>query len=174
MPTMSPNICMNHFLPFHRSFFPAQPWFWTALVGANLWAQPTAVPPGASLPSWPKPDAPAIPKGSPFVKSRSLSLVHSPDIFGGFILHVAGQSMAIGWSQPHIGYVLEGELRWVDLASPSSAKLRVQPEISAIQVTLAALDQDGGRWQITQRFSPGPQPDTIRVSIEVGVDQVRN
>lgn len=97
---------------------------------------PTAlpVPAMAALPTWPKPMAPALPGNAPAVHCGDLDVVHAPDAFGGFVVRVAGQLVAIGQDRPMIGYVVGGELRWFDLAHAGNGKVSVRAERGAIRL----------------------------------------
>jgi hypothetical protein len=162
---------MNACLPFRQFLLLVLPLLGAASHFRVANAELIPVPPGAVLPKWSKPVPPELSSGAPSVRSKELELIHSPTLYGAFQVRVGGTAMAIGWGSARIGYVSGGELRWVELASANRA--RVQVKAKSIRVTLAALDSDRGRWELSQTFSPGAIAGSIQVSTKVGVDQKR-
>jgi hypothetical protein len=132
-------------------------------------------------PSWPKPTAPALRPGALSLASGDLRLVHARDQFGGFALEVAGRRMAVGFTRPLIGYVREGQQRWLDLAERATVRATKEQNPQdlpskgkdALVVRAVARDKDGGAWEIRQRFSAARAPGAIAVETTVTVDRDR-
>jgi len=81
-------------------------------------------------------------------------MVHSRDALGGFEIRVGGKPMAIGHNRPMLGYVMAGQMRWLDLAALAKGNLEVGRERDSLMVRAEFLDPDGGTWIINQRFTP--------------------
>lgn len=81
--------------------------------------------------------------------------------------------MAIGQNHPMLGYVLDGQLRWLDLSSAADRTFAVHKQANGIRATFECLDADGARWQIEQQLTPGSIPGAIHFNVEVGVDHDR-
>jgi len=131
------------------------------------------VPPGANLPQWPKPVVPELPADAPSVRSQELELIHSRDASGGFVIRVAGTPFAMGQDQGLVGYVLDGELRWIDIAHGSNHTFAVKSGPNSLTATFECSDPEGGRWRLDQQFNPGSIPGALDIRTEVSVDQDR-
>jgi len=116
---------------------------------------------------------PVLAPDSPVVQSKDLELVHSREAFGGFVIRVAGQVMAIGQNQPMVGYVIGDQVRWLDLATAANRKLTVHGQRGAVRVQFECADAEGARWRFTQKFSPARLPGALDVETAVVVDQDR-
>lgn len=132
------------------------------------------VPADASLPAWPKFAAPQLPNGALSVHSRDLELRHSRGVLGEFTVQVAGAPFAIGQSRPMLGYLADGQLRWLDLNIASNRTTLVREARGSINVHFECRDAEGARWVIDQQFSPGSIPGAIDIQTAVKVDQERN
>ena len=106
-------------------------------------------------PQWPKPAPPTLADGAVTVRSGDLVLRHAKESPGNFAVEVAGQEMATGLTRSLIGYVHDGEVRWM----PTGPRLR---------------DADGAAWRIEWTFAPGPQAGTVDAGVRVTVDQPRD
>jgi hypothetical protein len=146
---------------------------WLGLVTLTSVAQDLTVPNGTTLPDWPKLPDPNLPPGSPSIRSSDLELVHARDAGDGFILRVAGQTMAVGLSRPILGYVAGGQVRWLDAGKAANREGAVSAQRSSLRVRFACTDADGARWRIEQRFSVGSLSGAIDVTSEVNVDHDR-
>ena len=136
-------------------------------------AQNTPIPAGATIPQWPKPTAlPSSPKVASAL-SNDLDLLHSPAAPGAFDVRVADELCALGQSEPLIGYVARGEVRWFSLANAAQARRTLKAQRKSALVTLEGRDADGALWKIQQQFSPGPVAGSIAIRTEVTVDQDR-
>jgi len=67
---------------------------------------------------------------------------------------VADKPMAIGQNRPMLAYVINGQLRWFDLAQAPGRKLEVGRERDSLMVRFECTDPDGGGWIINERFTP--------------------
>ena len=131
-----------------------------------------SVPATSVLPIWPKPTPVQIKAGSLSIHSKDLELVHSTDTFGGFQVRVGGKPMAIGQNRPMIGYLLGGNLRWLDLAQAASRKLTVRSHRGTLRVHFECVDADGALWSIEQQFNPrGAGAIDIRTEVNVNQDR---
>src|SRR5579864_542917 len=74
------------------------------------------LPPEAALPEWTKLAQPELGSSPLSIRCKDLELLHSRAAFGAFVIRVANQPMAIGQTQPMLGYLTGGQLRWLDLA----------------------------------------------------------
>src|SRR6267378_1590090 len=100
--------------------------------GSNRQGNP--LPPTAAAPAWPKPTVCQLPSNSPSLRCDKIELLHSREALGGFEIRVDGKPMAIGQNRPVIGYVLGGELRWLDLAEAAQRKMSSRKERGSLLV----------------------------------------
>jgi hypothetical protein len=105
------------------------------------------------------------------LRSGDLELAHAPDQFGGFVLRVTGERMAVGFTRPLIGYVRNGAARWLDLAQ--QAAVRTDPIDNGFGIEATLRDPDGGDWKLTQRFTAAKSPGAIDVETTVTVSRDR-
>lgn len=120
-------------------------------------------------PVWPRPLAFS---GAAFsLRAGDLSLAHGRNAWGDFQLSVAGRRMALGFNRPLIGYMLGGQLRWIDLRR--AAKTVVRRVRTEIRVSTTLRDRDGARWELEQSFSAA-RAGTIQVNSRVRVDRDRS
>jgi hypothetical protein len=131
------------------------------------------LPPAAVLPQWPKPAPPELGPGALAVRSRDLEILHSPNALGAFVVKVANQPMAIGQTRPMLGYLADGQLRWLDLANAKEQRAEARSEGKSVRCRFQCADTDGARWQIKQQFSPARLAGAIDITTEVTVDQER-
>jgi len=106
-------------------------------------------------PKWPKPVPPTLAGEAVTVRSGDLVLRHGKASPGDFVVEVAGDSMATGLTRSLIGYVQDGEVRWM----PTGRRLR---------------DADGAAWRIEWTFTPGRQTGTVDAGVSVTVDRPRD
>lgn len=137
-------------------------------------AESIALPSDAALPEWPKPTPFAPSRSAPAIRSKELELIHSDEGLGSFAVQVANKPMAIGQNRPMVGYVADGQLRWLDLCNAKSKKVSVRKSASDIETLLECTDADGGRWRVRQHFSSGPIPSSLDIQTEVTVDKDRS
>lgn len=137
-------------------------------------AQGTPVPAGATLPAWSKPTPAELSRQAPKVTTKDLELVQSSKEFGGFVIRVAGQPMAIGQNQPMIGYVTGGQLRWLALAQAPEQHVDVKQTGRSVRVEFQCADLDGGHWHLIQLFQPGRIGGAIEIRSEISVDKRRS
>ena len=119
-------------------------------------------------PVWPKARPPRPAADSPSVASGEVRLTHARDALGTFEVRVAGEPVAVGHTRPRIGYVLRGEVRWMDLASVASVTTTTADD--AIVLEAVARDPDDATWRIRQRFSAARTADAIEVEVSVSTD----
>jgi hypothetical protein len=133
-----------------------------------------AVPvPTNAAPMWHTPTAVPLPDIPPSITAGDISLVHSPGALGGFVIRVAGKRMAIGQNHPSLAYVINGELRWLDLAAETPGrKLEVKRERDSLTVYFEWEDADGGKWIVNERFTTAqpPFPGFGRVRVGSAID----
>jgi len=130
------------------------------------------LPADAALPKWPAPDLLPVPADAYVVRSKNVELVHARDRLGGFIIRVAGETIARGEDRPQFGFLLGGQLRWLDSAKANG--LSVSQQGSSVAVRWGCEDEEGARWEFQQRFSPGGVPGTIALRTELKVDRDRS
>ena len=138
-------------------------------VLAGVWFRERAA---LKEPEWPKPAPPEL-GGEPLtLKSGALQLVHARNALGGFVLRVAGKDMACGHARPLIGYLHNGEARWVDVARSSA--VIVEKRSGKLEVSALGADARGATWRIQQSFSEGKEDGVIgvetRVTVSAGTD----
>ncbi len=131
------------------------------------------LPAGARLPEWPKPTLVEMRGEAPVLKSGGLELVHSRDTFGGFVVRVSGQPVAIGQNRPMVAYVTENRLMWIDLAHAAARRFWVQGTDASLESNFECTDASGARWKLVQTFRQGRIPETIDVKSSVTVNQDR-
>lgn len=134
-------------------------------------------------PAWPTPTVPALGADAVTLTSGTLELVHGRGGLGEFELRVGGRRFACGHNRGLIGYVRDGQARWLPFGYGTNATVSVvhQPVSQladatiggAIRATAACRDPDGGTWQIEQTFRLN-EADTLVVSTKVSVDQSRD
>ncbi|MDH7568599.1 MAG: hypothetical protein QHJ73_03320, partial [Armatimonadota bacterium] len=123
-------------------------------------------------PSWPRPHPPAAPsRFLPPLRSGPAELSRN-DGLGGFVVSVAGVRMAIGHSRPLIGYLHEGETRWLDLRA--RARVSFHARGNGFQAVVTAPDTEGAHWRITRTFAPSAIRGAFDVTTEVRVDRERS
>lgn len=125
-------------------------------------------------PNWPAPPLPKLAsKGEPALTFTSgpLELIHGREP-GGFELRVGGQRMAVGWTQPRIGYLMDGRERWVDVARAGTVTMR--RDGAGLLVTTTARDPDGAQWNVTRSFAPAAKPGIMLVRTTVTVSRDRD
>lgn len=132
-----------------------------------------AFEPAESLPAppaWPRHERVEL-VGAERLASGSLALQVAAR---GFALEVDGVRVAAAHAGALIGYVAEGETRWVDLAKPAAVRaIGGGAEPAAIETRQTVRDCDGGTWLIRRRFSPNELPGLIDFETTVEVDQDR-
>jgi hypothetical protein len=111
--------------------------------------------------------------GAPAIHAKALELIHSDRGLGAFLIRVENQQVAIGQSRPMVGYVVDGQLRWCDLAEATDKKASVRGGGNAIEALFEATDADSCRWRFRQRFSPRAPFSAIDVQTDVSVDKER-
>jgi hypothetical protein len=72
-----------------------------------------------------------------------------------------------------IGYVADGELRWLDLAS-TGLRQSVAFVKNELRVEYECPEQDGPTWQVRERFEADMVAGSIQVSIELSVNRERS
>ncbi len=136
-------------------------------------ADSVPVPANAKLPQWPKRVLPQALTNWVAVKSGELELAHSRETFGGFILRVAGKTMAIGQHLSLVAYLENDELQWLNLTEASERKLSVAGNEGSVQVAFECVDVGGARWKFAQSFRPGRLPESIELDSSFTVDRDR-
>src|SRR5947207_2390996 len=135
--------------------------------------KPEAVPVGASIPRWPAVvNAPAD-AGLPAVRSENLEILHARNPLGGFSIRVDGQPIGVGAAPALIGYMIGGELQWLNCAESSIEKPSVAIEGGRIRTTYECRDLNGGRWHVERTFRPEGLPGAIEVQTDISVDTNR-
>ena len=124
-------------------------------------------------PAWPKPvpaQIRAADTAAASVRSGELEVLHAGKVFGGFAVRVGGENMAAGLSPSVLGYVHEGEARWVELGAATVEPLKPGPGF----VESASLrDADGAEWTVRRTFAPAKAAGAVdvRVEVRVGADR---
>ena len=134
--------------------------------------QPEPVPAGASVPQWPV-LTPTAEGGLPVIQSEPLEILHAKNPIGGFSVHVDGRLMGIGAPPALIGYVIGGELHWLQVAQSVVERPLVTADGNAIHTTYECTDPDAGRWHVQRTFRP-ERPGAIEVQTDVSVDTNRS
>jgi hypothetical protein len=134
-------------------------------------------------PVWPRPMLPELGTDPLVVRSGDLELVHAGDAIGALDVHVAGQRMASGQSQPLLGYVHNDSVRWIPFGHGPDAVVRSwvvaepardsKPRGDMLRIDARFMDPDGGRWTVEQAFAPAAD-GTIGVHVTVRVDGERD
>ena len=108
------------------------------------------------------------------VASQDLELVHAKTPLGGFLVRVRNKVYGAGSGPRVIGYVADGELRWLDLASTSLGRQSMVLVKNELRVEYDCTEQDGATWQVRERFEADMVAGSIQVSIELSVDRERS
>jgi hypothetical protein len=158
----------------------------TVLLFANTLRSPAAgdapaalpenevIPPGVTLPQWPKPLPAAPGHSSLVVRSKDLELEHSNAGLGNLVVRVAGRPFAISQNRPLFGYLVDGAIHWLDLGSETNRAFTLRSEGNAVGAHCECKDGDGATWQVNQRFAPGSIPSSINIQVEVTVNHDRS
>ena len=157
LPPLGPGVRLRIDPPGHAG---------TALIERIAFEPAVSVP----APAWPPHEIVEL-AGAVRLESGSLALKVAPR---GFALEVDGVRVAAAHARSLIGYVAEGQTRWVDLAAPAAVRAignGVEP--AAIETHQTVRDADGGTWSIRRRFSPSQLPGLIEFETTVEVDQDR-
>jgi hypothetical protein len=134
-------------------------------------------------PAWPRPMLPELGSNPLVVRSGDVELLHAGDAIGAFDVHVAGQRMASGQSQPLLGYVHNDSVRWIAFGHGPDAVVRSEvieepargsePRGETLRIEARFMDPDGGRWTVEQAFASAAD-GAIGVHMTVGVDAERD
>ena len=81
---------------FHLILLSACVFLAEAQTESRVVGRPVPVPAGAALPQWPRITPLTIEPGLPVVRSKDVEVIHAKATFGGFIVRVAGQAIAVG------------------------------------------------------------------------------
>ncbi|HRZ91269.1 MAG TPA: hypothetical protein P5022_00030 [Candidatus Paceibacterota bacterium] len=87
----------------------------------------------------------------------------------GWSLAVDGQRVASSHTRPMIGYVLGGQVRWLDAGPPA----RVRRSQRGVESQSALRDPDGAAWRVTRTYCAGARPGVIDVEVIVETSQDR-
>ncbi|MHC4520845.1 MAG: hypothetical protein ACYTAS_19820, partial [Planctomycetota bacterium] len=118
-----------------------------------------------------KPERPIVdPAASATVSSNDLTLKHSRQRWGDFVVHVAETEMAAGYSSEVIGVVLGEQLHWLSF---EDAGFTCEVSLDAVICRASMTDAGGGRWQIERSFRAGQVAGTISVETKYAVDRDR-
>ncbi len=140
----------------------------TCLLG-RLWFEERRL---LEAPPWPKPAPPVIGSDALTLQSGDLALTHDAHTLGAFKLAVAGQPMAVGHTQPIIGYLAGSVQRWLSLGSATANPANVSLAGGRLRVLSRARDLDGAMWTVECLFSP-TNSGAILVESRCSVDQDR-
>jgi hypothetical protein len=134
-------------------------------------------------PDWPQPMLPDLGSNPLVIRSGDLELVHAGDSIGAFDVHVAGQRMASGQSQPLLGYVHSDTVRWIPFGHGPDAVVQArvvaepargsEPHGDILRIEARFIDPDGGRWKVDQAFASATD-GSIGVHVTVQVDTDRD
>jgi hypothetical protein len=131
-------------------------------------------------PEWPKPTVPRVAASGPLIQNGPLTLRQDPDALGGFVLSVDSRPFATGHNRPTIGYLKPGSgsaarpsVGWIDVAKTAKVQCGPAPGLTGIAVAATFQDPDGGRWELSQTFQPGPS-GAINVTAACSVDAPRD
>jgi hypothetical protein len=132
-------------------------------------------------PDWPKPELPAAGDRPAVLESGALKLVHNRAQFGGFLVEVEGMLMAAGHGSPLIGYVRDGQPRWLTVNAPGTTVVVQQAGFMPLADTTqggtltaraTVRDPDGGQWVLEHNFKLN-SAGSLQVEAVVRCDQDR-
>ena len=123
-------------------------------------------------PEWPRPEPPTIPANASSVRSGALTLRHA-NAFGAWEILIAGERFAIGNTRSLIGAQQDENepTRWLKLWENAATVTSITG--GALIVKTAVTDSEKAIWTLTQRFSPGPRPDSLRFEITAQISEAR-
>ena len=95
----------------------------------------------------------ALPKTSDKVEVGAglLHLSQNRTQWSGFFVALNSEKMAAGITAERVGYLLNGQVRWLDL---SGARVSVRRSESSIEAAAEIRDPDGAVWRFTRKFAP--------------------
>jgi hypothetical protein len=125
-------------------------------------------------PSFPPPPALSQLPRQPSLRSGALALYHSPAAPGAFRLDVDGRPFAQGHAGQQLGYVHQGQTRWLSVAPPDPTQFQLQLHRGRLDLTWQVRDPEGGQWRWRQSFRTGPRPGRVEIETQVEVERDRD
>jgi hypothetical protein len=123
-------------------------------------------------PAWPKPAPPVIGPDALTLQAGDLALTHDAHALGAFKLTVAGQAMAVGHTEPMIGYLTGHVQHWLNLGNSPTNPAAVSLAGGDLRVLSQARDPDGALWTVECLFTP-TNSGAILAESRFAVDQDR-
>jgi hypothetical protein len=78
--------------------------------------------------------------------------------------------VASSHTRPLLGYVVQDQLRWLDLGKPA----RIQKRRGGVETRLQARDADNATWMVSQSFKAGAHPGVMDLTVTVETDRDRD
>ncbi len=126
-------------------------------------------------PDWPTPGA--APEGPPLaaVTRGALTWELTGPGWGRWQVRVQGKPFARAHDRTPVGYLIDGQLRWMVLDRPEAwEQVDTEPGPGpGIRVTARFRDPDGATWTLTRETRPSEHADTLATVSTVSVDAGR-
>jgi len=88
----------------------------------------------------------------------------------GFRFTVQDRPVASSHTRPLVGYVVQDQLRWLDLGKPA----RMQKRRGGVETLLQVQDADGATWRLSRSFKAGAQAGVIDLTVTIETDRDRD
>jgi hypothetical protein len=119
-----------------------------------------------AAPTWPLPE-PLDLTGALRLQSGSLALQVAER---GFRVSIQDRPVASSHTRPLLGYVVQDQLRWLDLGKPT----RVLKRRGGVETRLQVRDADGATWRFSQSYKAGTQVGAIDLTVTIESDRDRD
>jgi hypothetical protein len=117
-------------------------------------------------PAWPPPE-PLDLTGALRLESGPLALQVAER---GFRVTVQDRPVASSHTRPLLGYVVQDQLRWLDLGR----RARTLKRRGGVETRLQVRDADGATWMVSQRFTAGTHAGVMDLTVTVETDRDRD
>ncbi len=134
------------------------------------WIKAQPLTPVGDIPL-PQPRPVEIPDDRYRVASNGVAFHHDGQHWNGFAVYVNGQRMADGFICDRIGYVLDGDLSFVEL---DEAQVTVRDTGAGLTIAVTLTDPDGATWTLRRIARPNKHGGAIDVETRIHVDADRD
>jgi hypothetical protein len=119
-------------------------------------------------------EAPVWPPPEPLDLTGALRLQSGPLALHvaerGFRVTVQDRPVASSHTRPLLGYIVQDQLRWLDLGKPA----RVQKRRGGVETRLRVQDADGATWMLSQNFKAGAEAGVVDLTVTIETDRDRD
>ena len=140
------------------------------LASLEITTRPLFVPPTFQ----PAP-VPLVRKNDPSLRAGALEIAQNTTEWGGFVVRLAGQTVAMGYPYSQIGYLAGDVQRWLDLRHGGKFTVCLCRTNGRLSLTCdrTLTDADGATWTLHQDFTPLPGRSAIALVTTIRVNRER-